>query len=102
MGQLGWQPATVKKKKKINRLRFYVHKLRRLIQQSEPILPVIISLWASFETQKIREKKNAKKKYFLMFSFTINIIKKNQIQSKFLKILHIFKFFNPYIIEINK
>ena len=32
------------KKKKINRLRFYVHKLRGLIKQSIPILPAIISL----------------------------------------------------------
>ena len=33
-----------KKKKKINRLRFYPHKLIGLIQQSKLILPAIISL----------------------------------------------------------
>ena len=36
--------ATCNSKKKFNRLRFYAHKLRGLIQQSEPILPAIISL----------------------------------------------------------
>ena len=35
----------------------------------------------------------------LMFGFTVQNIKENQIQSKFLEILYCFKFLSLYIIE---
>ena len=47
VGTIGMATCNNKKKKKKNQqaeIRFYVHKLKSLIQQSEPILPAIISL----------------------------------------------------------
>ena len=44
-------------------------------------------------------KKNTKENGFLMFGFTMENIKEKQTQSKFLKILYIFKILSPYIRE---
>ena len=48
------------------------------------------------------KKKNIKVNYFLIFGFIVKNIKDYKIKSKFLKILHIFKFVSPYIMERNK
>ena len=49
-----------------------------------------------------KEKKNIKENGFLIFGFTMENAKENQIQLKFVKILYIFKLFNIYIIKENK
>ena len=45
------------------------------------------------------KKRNIKENDFLKFSFTMKNMKENKIESNFLKIVHIYKFFSPYNIE---